>query len=394
MRRVTRVVIAALLVVTGVLVNSQVASAHDYKRQRSGSSLWAPQFGNIEARYFNPQNSDIIWRFGWGDYRHLIELTGAHRAFEMKAEVLSIYADNYNGYVAHNYPAYSRPYKDTMFMDGGSGTRTFGFGAGDANWFYAGPTWFAQVGGSKVHPEYADPAGYPMKVSIRAATREDHTVTCSAGDTWCVFPDYDNILVRGRDFYASPWQTRSRNWNQNLLRNQSFEEGKTGYAVQPGNNSVVYCPGTGYRSQCFLEFNRGSLSWASVYQDVWYRTAPGDNYTAESMIRCPANQPSCHIRLAYWGLPTAGQEVRYSELTIAADNRWYMCRVDVNHNGPAFQNSHDRLRFEVYDLNGTTLDVDYTTLALPVQNAWNTSGDFAAKPSNGALCEYADWYDG
>ena len=339
--------------------------------------------------------ADLRWDFRWGDYRHLTEATGRHRGLEFKAKLPSALADRIGGPSANNFPSGSRFYVDTILGDP-SNEKNFGIGSADSNFFGTGTYYWGSM--RVLRPNYIGANSYPVQVSVAAMTREDHNLSgCSYQVALCTFPDYSQTVIRGRNLYVGS-SGFLKHWNQNWLYNQSFEEGYPGfpgYALQPGNNYAVYCNGGGYRSNCFLEFNRGSNSIASVYQDVTppHSIQATDNYTAEAMVRCPSGQPSCSIRLAYWGLGGQYQEVKYSQLGLAADGRWYMCRVDVGHNGTSFATGHDKLRWELYSLNNSNLNVDYTTIAMPVQTTSDTKSDRAPLPSNGALCEYADWYD-
>jgi hypothetical protein len=72
-----------------------------------------------------------------------------------------------------------------------------------------------------------------------------------------------------------------------------------------------------------------------------------------------------------------------------------MCRLDIDHGATAaFARDHSSVRFEVYNttINGINLDIDYATMANPVQRITSTTGDQAPVPAIGSACTPALLY--
>jgi hypothetical protein len=162
-----------------------------------------------------------------------------------------------------------------------------------------------------------------------------------------------------------------------------------------GGASAVYCYGDAYGSPCLLQFNSASPGVStSVAQDVQVYSAPGDNWTIESAVRCASPSP-CPIRLALWGLdPTESARVSYA--TLPNDRNWYICRMNYDHGGSAaFNSAHSKLRWEVYnDTGGGNIDIDYTTLAKYSISVRSTQGDLAEPGQLGTPCTLYNRFNG
>lgn len=387
--------ICIVTMIVVALLPATSAFADAYSRQRSGISRWAPQSGNFQSYYFSPVSNDLVWRFSWGDVLHYTELNGRHRALEMKAKVPLLYAVGPDGYNMDNYPSSARPYRDTPLSDECEIpclTAYVGYGAADANYFLVGPTYFADLGVAKTG---TNSLVHGIQVDVRASSRLDHNIPCLPAAI-CVFNDYTLTLLRPRNVQVRQSDNLTFGWTQNILYNQSFEQGMAGYSVQPGNNNFVYCNGQGFGSNCYLEFNRGTGATASVYQLVSYDVRPGDNYTAEVMLRCPPNQPTgvCYVGMVYWSIFPAPFEAAVAYAFLPTDDQWYLCKVDYEHGGTTgFGSAHSALVFEVQNLNFNNLRVDFTTLALYTNRTSRTQVDPTSPPEAGPPCQLAGQYD-
>ncbi|HUP69896.1 MAG TPA: hypothetical protein VM142_08770 [Acidimicrobiales bacterium] len=224
---------------------------------------------------------------------------------------------------------------------------------------------------------------------------------CSGNETFCNFPDYDLVIVRENTFAASQSATVSRSWDANSLYNQSFEDGYASYAfINPSTVRQIECtPGSGFGSDCYLSLRpAGSSTLHSVYQDVPYPVQPGDEFSAEVMVRCKVKQttPNCAGTLAVWGYGGAGltDERRRQNLSIPSDGQWYLCRLDQEHGFEAgFVERHNFIRWELYVLGPNALDVDFTHLGGFTDRITGTAGDFPSKPLSLPTCSLAGSFD-
>lgn len=156
--------------------------------------------------------------------------------------------------------------------------------------------------------------------------------------------------------------------------------------------TAVYCNRLqGYGSDCYLEFNRGTATKASVRQTVPVAVHASDNLTAEARVRCPSGQGSCPITLAIWGLG-GERESRSISCTIPASDEWWAIRLDGD-NGfeQGFAYDHSAVMWELYNEGDatTSLDVDYTALA----NGYSVAVrgvNFQPTASSGPACQQAD----
>jgi hypothetical protein len=386
----------ASVAMIGMLLLPAAARGDSYQRTRSGISLWVPQGGSVNARYVDALFNKLEWTFGWGDWNHFFEANGRHRAFEVKASTDANYAAQYGTYFSSNIPSGARPYRDTQQSD--TSCCAFGVGMADANYMTANYTYDAVV---DVYKPTTGPGDHQITWTMRAASRLDHDRPCTAGDTFCAFTDYSYVAVRGRDFSVIQAQNVTVQWSQNKLYNQSLED-FTAYnfaSPSPTASHATYCNKSGFQSNCFVEWNTGTASsWASIWQDTTFPTVrAGDNYTLEAMLRCPGNPSNiyCTSVLRYWGEPN-NDELRSANVTLPDDGLWYLCRLDIEHGegGIGLARNHAGIRFEVYNttINGVNLDMDYTTMANPVDRITSTTGDPVAPPSAGGACTPALLY--
>ncbi|MHB8664809.1 MAG: hypothetical protein ACYDH6_19200 [Acidimicrobiales bacterium] len=316
---------------------------------------------------------------------------------KFKVKVNQLYAAQYNSYFYTNFPPATNPFKVTQ--NSGSMTNPE-FGVGIANSAYLGLNQYytSVTGATEV---FSGTGAIPATVSVRAASNEQSSLPgCSTfGITYCVFDDYTQYALRPRDVNLVQGKTQSFPWAQNFLYNQSFESSSQNYYFSPGANHVVYCPVLlVFDGNCYLEFNSGGTAFSYVGQTVQYATQPGDNYTAEVALRCPAVYPSgCPIYLAYGG-PDGTPEVIYNSATIPGNSAWYLCRLDWRHGAGPPPNTqmlypHSQLSWAVYNLApNSNLDVDFTTLALYTDIVTGTQGDPSAPPTVGPNCVLSTQY--
>jgi hypothetical protein len=165
-----------------------------------------------------------------------------------------------------------------------------------------------------------------------------------------------------------PSFTIDKLWNQGL-------EGPTsapGIYSGPGDGYGFFGSATRYCGQggplpfdgnCFVQFNKGSNSWSSIYQDQSLWLPAGTRPTAEAMLRCRKGAGQmCDLQLGFWTTPTNNNpESRFASASIRDDGQWYLCRMDADHFGDAgLQYNHTGYRFEVYNNSNANMDIDYT----------------------------------
>lgn len=371
------------LLLASTLLSAAPVAADSEQRQRSGTSLWAPQWNDGRVSYFSSDENRIRWRFQWWDANHMRQLWGAHRGFEVKAKTTDSYASEYMPYKWSSLPAGARAYRDTMAMD--NDCCTFGYGVANAN--YLTTTQYTAITG--VYKPYVYCCYTNINWSVNATTLEDHHLLgCGTSPEFCNFGDYTQWSLPYNSFSVTQTDTRtSASW-QNSLLNQSFEDGTANYSINNTNGHFVYCGGFGWQSNCALQFNNaGSGSWVSVSQDVVGYTNPGYEGNAEVMVRCPSGGPTCSGAVAVWGLGGYQNESRVAYFSLSAGSGWHLCRLDEEHGwGSGFSYSHDKLRFEVYNNSGNNLDLDYTTLAKWTDRIDGTASERLDPPPVGGVC--------
>lgn len=391
---VTTALIGALL---SMAVVATPALADSYQRQRSGPIRWSPTDMTVKASYYNGTFNMLEWQFKWMNILNRNEIDGSHRAVKFKARTDIGYADQYGTYFSSNAPSAARAVKDTQQSD--TSCCTFGVVFADANYFSLNTTYWAKV---DVRKTYLTTNAHEIEWDVLASSRLDHSTACSPSDAFCTFSDYVSTLVRGRGFVVTQSQTYGETFVTNKLANHDFAGGTaTGWANTAGNQKAVYCGGQGFGSQdpCFMQFNRGTNSAASVYQDKSVRTYPGDQFTGEAMLRCPVtNAYDCQVRLSIWGLGLTANQQKYVSATLPRDGRWYHCKVDEEHGfGSGFTGDHNVLRFEVYNLTGGSppqnLDLDFTSRSLFYDRITGTTGDPSSPPASGGNCFLASQYN-
>ena len=398
MKYAIRFVVAAIATISllSALLPESASATTSAHRTRSATSRWAPQTSLLTVSPYNgPFSSYVAWdNIRWGDPAHYEEAEGLRRAMEWKTDFPTGYVNGYGSYSWSNFPSASRPYRDTGLSDFGSSVKSYGYGVASPQYLGVG------VNYNLGYVVSANSSGRPLSGSVRARVvaasdvGDDATIFCGAGIQFCTFPDYTFDYLRARSMTSYTDRSVSASLVNNYLYNQSFEQNDANYAVNSGNNRSIYCgSGWGFNSNCFLEFNRGSAPQASVRQDVNFDVRAGDNYTAEAMLRCPVNQGSCPVVLAYWGLG-GSSESRNVSVGLPSDGQWYMCHVDFDHGASSgFASNHNMLRFEVYNNFGGNLDVDFTTLALAVQRTPNTQGDVNPKAAVTGNCVLHNRYN-
>ncbi len=383
-----RLVLLVLALVMGPVLpfvtGDNSAEAAVWARNRHGIAHWAPQTAWIRT----DEGFDLggsVWvtvGFRWDDANHMRELTGQYRGLEVKVRTDPGFASrvvsarsNFGGYL------------DTPFGD--ASCCTFGWGAVNTSGFRPGVNYevtFELAGNQKPLTDQ-----FGLRLDFQATS---DALTPGVSDPFRMFGDFSYTMIRASDLRVSRNRNTSTVVVQNALWAQSFEEGSNSFQryamLDARNNRVVYCrPDGGYRSNCFLEFNRGAAPYASVFQDVTMQTARGDNLTAEAMVRCPVNQGSCPITLAIWGLDN-GAESRSVGCKLPSDGRWYSIRLDGNHGfGVGFSNAHSRIRWELYNQGTGSVSVDFTTLA----DGYSTvvgGTNFVPYPSAGSACSLMD----
>lgn len=294
-----------------------------------------------------------------------------------------------------SFPEGSRPYRDTPAFGDPGDCCSFGYGAAETMFLELGSEYYATVDVRKTIPTL----GYfDIEWDVRASSRLVHSPPfCVPDDAFCTFPDYVQVLLRGRQFRARQDENRKFSFNQNFLYNQSFEQGLAQYGfLDPNSSKTLRCDG-GFGTPCFLRLGRGGGSAASVYQDVPYGVRVGDHFTSEAMLRCPSTSGPCSAVLAYWRLGGfQQQESRSLAVEIPNDSRWYHCRLDFEHGAEAgFDRIHSKVRWEIYNAHSfRSLDIDFTTLANYTDRTDMTRGDPAPFPDPLAPCVPSDQYNG
>jgi hypothetical protein len=322
------------------------------------------------------------------------ELWGDHRAFKMKFIVPSGYSyandpSVYGPAITTNIPSNALPSRAPV-----TGSNSFGFSVGNANYLSAGVGYHTSVAIlANSHWVY-----YGATVEARASTNAGGgtcMVDAEYAANWCVFDDYSQRLLRQDDFFVANGPDSTTYWGENALFNQSFEDGMTNWGVLAGGGSnwVRYCDGSGFRSTCYVENNQAG-GGVSVYQDrsTWPVRAT-NNFTHEVMLRCrPNGYGYCGATLAIWALGGSNpNELRSNAVSIPADNQWWLCRMDWDHAySTGLTWNHDFLRFEVYnDYWGANLDIDYASLSLYHVRVAGTTGD--PLPPAGILPSCVRW---
>lgn len=388
-------VVLLLIVLAFSSLPVQPALADPYARPRDGGPrLWAPQEGVFGTR---PAMDSMVlsYQFKWNHDSNMEELRGSHRALELKSNVSCDFANGYEGYQFNNFPSGSRPYRDTRVFDTGSVCK-FGFGAANANFFTANNSWLAEVQVQRPSPT-ANPASFPIAVTVVASSNLEHYSACTS-DALCTFPDYSQYVVDGN---AAITQTGTHQipWTVSLSQNGSFQNGTTGFTVDPGNTSEVRCSG-GFRSTCYLRVgNTAPGGESAVHQQLQappyaklVDTEIGHRrwYTGQTAVKCPASVAQCAVWLTVEGEGGSGTDELRSVQTQIDSGSWYLCRIDSNSsNVPAFERAHDTARFTVHSGHDTTvssLDVDSMELLFYHTIISGTSGDPGPPPPTSPTC--------
>lgn len=376
-------------------VNSKPASADSYQRDRSASSRWMPQQGTVGASYYNSIYTQMVYEFRWSDYVHQVEANGNHRGLKFKAALSNGNLGDQHGPVSaswDNFPNGSYGSLDTQFGDSGV---ILGYIAGNANGFAVGP-WYQA--GWLAYKTIIGTGPTNVHWYVTAGTYKSHGetalgwLTCNALGihSFCLFSDYQNTVIPAKHFSLTnnPGTSAYSGWFHNFLQNESTESGWFPWSAGvSGMNHIVYCGWDGYLSSCFYEFNRGTAAFASVQQDVYMATGPGDVFTGEWVVRCRPGA-NCPIALAIWGLTGGPYEHSVAYAVLPGDNLWYQCRVDTKHGAIPFASGHSLVRFELYQYGAGNIDFDYAHMGRELRYSQGAAYD-TGWVQTGPVCELA-----
>ncbi len=237
-------------------------------------------------------------------------------------------------------------------------------------------------------------AGYPAVAADLAASAPSGTTARAIwnsswasshygqGSSWC---GYTIPKVAAPSWAWGPQPTAAALPRENLLESASFGDGSTqGWNLTPHAAWATYRNSTGYDGAAYyLEMNTGSAGrGASVWQDVAYKTSPGQSYSFSAWVRS-ASGAAASACLVLWGL--GGQQESAVDCTTLHTSAWTLLTAPLD----THLSSHGALRAQIYmETPGLNYDVDTTALV----HAGLTSASFGEGNRGGwNLSPHAAW---